>query len=442
LGLTNLCTKRQRIAELARSKRGVALSTLHHVIDLEWIREAYRLTRKDGAPGTDGVTAAEYAQNLEANLSDLLERIKSGRYQAPPVRRACIPKADGSRRPLGLPTFEDKAAQRAIVMVLEPVYEQDFLTCSYGFRPGRSAHQALQQLYTASVSHGLRWVIDLDIEKYFDSISHSHLRAFLDRRVTDGVIRRMIDKWLKAGVLEDGLLRRATEGSPQGGVVSPCLSNIFLHHVLDEWFENEVKPRLEGNSTLVRFADDAVMAFTYFRDAKRVLGVLGKRLERYGLTLHPGKTRLVDFRSNRSDGAPHPETDGTSFTFLGFCHVWGKSQKGKNVVRQVTDKKRYARALAAVNAWCRENRHKSIREQHTHLSVMMRGHYAYFGITGNSRRLRWYAHQVERIWRKWLAKRDRQGRFLWSRLAEILKRYPLPSPRIVRRYTTASEALP
>ena len=422
----------------------MALSTLHHVLDLEWMKEAYRLTRKDGAPGIDGVIAAEYAQNLEANLMDLLERIKSGRYQAPPVRRVYIPKTDGSGslRPLGLPTFEDKAAQRAIVMVLEPVYEQDFLTCSYGFRPGRSAHQALQQLYTASVSHGLRWVIDLDIEKYFDSISHSHLRAFLDRRVTDGVIRRMIDKWLKAGVLEDGLLRRATEGSPQGGVVSPCLSNIFLHHVLDEWFENEVKPRLEGNSTLVRFADDAVMAFTYFRDAKRVLGVLGKRLERYGLTLHPGKTRLVDFRSNRSDGAPHPETDGTSFTFLGFCHVWGKSQKGKNVVRQVTDKKRYARALAAVNAWCRENRHKSIREQHTHLSVMMRGHYAYFGITGNSRRLRWYAHQVERIWRKWLAKRDRQGRFLWSRLAEILKRYPLPSPRIVRRYTTASEALP
>ena len=189
------------------------------------------------------------------------------------------------------------------------------------------------------MSHGLRWVIDLDIEKYFDSIPHSHLRAFLDRRVTDGVIRRMIDKWLKAGVLEDGLLRHATEGSPQGGVISPCLSNIFLHHVLDEWFENEVKPRLKGRSTLVRFADDAVMAFADFRDAKRVLGVLGKRLARYGLTLHPDKTRFVDFRSYRPDGKDHPETDGTTFTFLGFCHVWGKSRKGKNVVRQVTAKK-------------------------------------------------------------------------------------------------------
>src|SRR5262245_18418498 len=205
LSLTNLSTKRQRIAELARSKRGVALSTLHHIIDLEWMKEAYRLTRKDGAPGIDGVTAADYAQNLEANLLDLLERIESGRYQAPPVRRVYIPKADGSRRPLGLPTFEDKVAQRAIVMVVEAVYAQDFLPCSYGFRPGRSAHQALLDLRNGFMSQGLRWVIDLDIVKYFDSISHSHLRAFLDRRVTDGVIRRMIDKWLQAGVREYGL---------------------------------------------------------------------------------------------------------------------------------------------------------------------------------------------------------------------------------------------
>ncbi len=201
-----------------------------------------------------------------------------------------------------VPTFEDKVAQRAIVMVLEAIYEQDFRSCSYGFRPGRSAHQALQTLHTACMSQRLRWVLDIDIEKYFDSIPHSHLRDFLDRRVTDGVIRRMIDKWLKAGVLEDGLLRHATAGSPQGGVISPCLSNIFLHHVLDEWFELEVRPRLKGRCTLIRFADDAVMAFEDFLDAKRVLGVLGKRLARYGLTLHPDKTRFVDFRNNRPNG--------------------------------------------------------------------------------------------------------------------------------------------
>jgi len=333
-------------------------------------------------------------------------------------------------------------------MVLELVYEQDFLPCSYGFRPGRSAHQALQDLRTGFMSHGLRWVIDLDIENYFGSISHSHLRAFLDRRVTDGVIRRMIDKWLKAGVLveaelrsdEDGLLRHATEGSPQGGVVSPCLSNIVLHHVLDEWFENEVKPRLKGKSTLVRFADDAVMAFADFRDAQRVLGVLGKRLARYGLTLHPDKTRFVDFRNYRPDGTDHPEADGTSFTFLGFCRVWGKSRRGKNVVRQVTAKKRYARALAAVTDWCRKHRHLSIPEQHTHLVAMMRGHYAYYGISGNLRRLRWYTHKVERIWKKWLSRRG--SRFPWNRFKDLLTRHPLPVARIIHRYTVVSETLP
>jgi RNA-directed DNA polymerase len=440
LGLTNLSTKRQRIAELARSKRGVALSTLHHVIDLEWMREAYRLTRKDGATGIDGVTAADYAQNLETNLLDLLERIKSGRYQAQPVRRAYIPKADGSRRPLGIPTFEEKVAQRAIVMVLELIYEQDFLPCSYGFRPGRSTHQALQELRTGFMSQGLCWVIDLDIENYFGSISHSHLRAFLDRRVTDGVIRRMIDKWLKAGVLEDGLLRHATEGSPQGGVVSPCLSNIFLHHVLDEWFENEVKPRLKGKSTLVRFADDAVMAFADLQDAKRVLDVLGKRLARYELTLHPDKTRFVDFRFPRSDGKAHPATDGTTFTFLGFCHVWGKSRRGKNVVRQLTAKNRYARALAAVADWCRQHRHRPIPEQHAHLAAKMRGHYAYYGISGNSRRLRWYVASVAKIWKKWLSRRG--GGLNWYRFKSLLSRHPLPAARIVHRYTSVSEALP
>jgi RNA-directed DNA polymerase len=234
------------------------LSTLHHVIDLEWMREAYRLTRKNGAPGIDGVTAANYEVNLETNLLDLLERIKSGRYVAPPVRRVYIPKADGSERPLGIPTFEDKVAQRAIVMVLEAIYEQDFLPCSFGFRPGRSAHQALSVLRLAFMGRQrLRWVLDVDISKYYDTIQHQHLRAFLDRRVTDGVIRRMIDKWLKAGVLEDGLLRHTIEGTPQGGVVSPLLANIYLHQVLDEWFELDVRPRLKGNSILVRYADDS-----------------------------------------------------------------------------------------------------------------------------------------------------------------------------------------
>jgi group II intron reverse transcriptase/maturase len=402
------------------------------------MKEAYRLTRKDGAPGIDGVTAADYDGNLEANLLDLLDRIKSGRYRAPPVRRTYIPKADGSLRPLGIPTFEDKVAQRAVTMVLEAVYEQDFLPCSYGFRPGRSAHQALRHLRDDLWAKRLYWVVDIDISKYFDSIPHSHLRAFIDQRVTDGVIRRMIDKWLKAGAVEDGLLRRAAEGSPQGGVISPCLSNVFLHYVLDEWFDTEVRPRLNGECTLVRFADDAVMAFDNLVDAQRVLTALGKRLARFGLTLHPGKTRIVDFRPLMTDSTRHPQTDGTSFDFLGLTHVWGRSRKGKPTVRQVTAKGRYARALAAVSDWCRKNRHRSIPDQHRRLSSMMRGHFAYYGVGGNMRRLLWFAHQVVRIWQKWLSRRDRRSVVRWTRLNEVLRQHPLPRAKIFHPYVTAS----
>ncbi len=436
----NLSTKRQWIADLARSKRGLALHSLHHVIDLEWMKEAWRLTRKDGAAGIDGVVAADYEANLRANLEDLLERIKSGRYRAPAVRRAYIPKADGTQRPLGIPTLEDKVAQRVIVMVLEQVYEQDFLDCSYGFRPGRSAHQALQALRTACMDGRLRWVLDVDIRKYFDTISHEHLRTFLDQRVTDGVIRRMIDKWLKAGVLEDGHLHHATQGSPQGGVVSPLLANIFLHHVLDEWYVNEVRPRLSGKSALVRYADDFVMAFAEVRDAERVLAVLGKRFEKHGLVLHGDKTRFVDFRPQRPDKGNHPSTGGTTFDFLGFTHVWGKSRRGYDVVRQVTAKGRLARGLAAVSEWCRRHRHLSITLQHRHLSAMARGHYAYYGMSGNIRRVRSYERQLVRTWQKWLSRRDNESTFRWSTMKALLQRLPLPKPSILRRYTAPSEA--
>jgi RNA-directed DNA polymerase len=436
----NLSTKRRWIAELARGKRGTALTLLHHLIDLEWMCEAYELTRKDGARGIDGVTAERYEANLEANLLDLLGRIKSGRYKAPAVRRAYIPKADGSRRPLGIPTFEDKVAQRAIVMVLEAVYEQDFLSCSYGFRPERSAHDALRELHSVITRQGQYWVLEVDIRKYFDTISHQCLRALLDQRVTDGVIRRMIDKWLKAGVLEDGLLHRTKEGTPQGGVISPLLANIYLHHVLDEWFEMQVRPRLRGNCTLVRYADDFVMTFKNHHDAKRVLGVLEKRLGRYGLTLHPDKTRFIDFRPERTGGT-QPDCKEPPFDFLGFTHTWGRSQKGKNVVRQTTAKSRLARSLTAINAWCRANRHQTASDQRSRLSAKLVGHYAYYGITGNMQQLRRYRTEVARLWRKWLERRSCSKRLTWDRFNALLARHPLPRPRIIHQYTAVSQAL-
>ena len=251
-------TRQQRIAEIAREKPEMAFTSLAHLIDLPWLHEAYHRTRKDGAVGVDGQTGKDYEANLEGNLQSLLDRAKSGTYVAPPVRRVHIPKAGSvtDTRALGIPTFEDKVLQRAVAMVLETIYEQDFLDCSYGFRPGRSAHQALEALWQRTMTMGGGWVVEVDIRKFFDTIDQGHLRAFLKRRVHDGVLLRLVGKWLNAGVLEDGCVTHPEQGSPQGGVVSPLLSNAFLHYVLDDWFEREVQPRLKGRSFLIRYADD------------------------------------------------------------------------------------------------------------------------------------------------------------------------------------------
>ncbi len=428
---TNTSTQRQWIAEQARKHPERVFTTLHRCMDLEWMQEAYRLTRKDGAAGIDGVTAADYEQDLEGNLLDLLGRIKSGRYIAPPVRRHYIPKADGTERPLGIPTFEDKVAQRAIVMLLEPVYEADFLPSSHGFRPGRSAHDALHAV-REGVMEGKRWVIDADISKYFDTIPHQHLREFLDLRIKDGVVRRMLDKWLKAGVLDKGTLLRTGKGTPQGGVISPLLSNLYLHYVLDQWFEREVQPRLRGNGLLVRYADDAVMLFENDRDGQRVLAVLAKRLGRYGLRLHPDKTRYLDFRPPQASGRG---TDAT-FDFLGFTHYWVRSRQGYPVVRQTTAKQRFARAMRTVNEWCRRHRHDAVAQQRAHLASVLRGHGNYYGLKGNSARLSSFHHQVVRTWRKWLSRRSRKSRLNWDKMRELLRQHPLPRPR-VRHATTA-----
>lgn len=416
----------------------MAFTSLNHHVDYEWVKYAYECTRKDAAVGVDGQTAPAYAANLEHNLLSLIDRLKSGRYQAPPVRRHYIAKADGGERGLGIPCFEDKVAQRAVVMLLEPSYEPDFRDCSFGSRPGRSAHQALQAIRSGIMERGGRWVLDVDVRKYFDSIPGAKLRELLARRVTDGVVRRLIDKWLKAGVLEDGQLFYPEAGTPQGGVSSPCLANIFLHYVLDEWFAEQVQPRLRGPSTLVRYCDDLVMLFAHKDDAERVLEVLGKRLGKYGLQLHPEKTRMVDFRMRLP--APHGDEDSklaTSFNFLGFVHVWGRSRKGNAVVRQVTAKDRLARALKAINQQCRHMRHELLRDQHKRLCQRLQGHFAYFGISGNYARLAELQHQARRLWRAWLSRRSHAGSVSWQAFHRLLAQLPLPRPRIIHGYAVA-----
>lgn len=422
----SVSTKLRRIAELASREPKLTLTTLAHHIDIEWMREAYRRTRKDGAVGVDGQTAEQYAARLDENLASLLQRGKEGRYRAPPVRRVHIPKDNGSTRPIGIPTFEDKVLQRAVAMVLEAVFEQDFLDCSYGFRPGRSQHQALDTLWRQMMSMGGGWILEVDIRSFFDTLDHGHLQEILRRRVRDGVIVRLVGKWLNAGVLEQGCVTHPEQGTPQGGVVSPMLANIYLHEVLDRWFEEDVKPRLASRAFMVRFADDAVMGFATEHDARRVMEVLPKRFARFGLAVHPEKTRLVRFRPP-TDKGPKPG----SFDLLGFRHYWDKSQKGSWVIKRKTASNRLSRAIQRIAKWCRSHRHEPIGQQHGMLVRKLKGHYAYYGIIGNSRALARFRYAVAAVWRKWLSRRSQKGRLTWQRFGLLKSIYPLPPPGTV-----------
>jgi RNA-directed DNA polymerase len=427
-----ISTRLERIAKLAREKPGIALLTLAHHIDELLLREAVRRTRKSGARGIDGQSAEQYSEHLEENLRGLLDRAKSGMYRAPPVRRVHIPKGNGSEtRPIGIPTFEDKVLQRAVAMVLEAVYEQSFHDFSYGFRPGRSAHQACEALRNSMMEVGGGWVLEVDIRKFFDSLDHAHLRTILTQRVQDGVIVRLIGKWLNAGVMEGLVLSHPEAGTPQGGVISPLLANIFLHEVLDEWFVREVSPRLAGRASLVRYADDFVVVFSLESDARKVLEVLPKRFGKYGLTLHPSKTRLLPFQRPRNDD----EGRGSqSFDMLGFTHHWGKSRKGWWVVKQHTAKDRVSRTLRRIGSWCRQHRHDDVGAQARALGRKLLGHYAYFGITSNFAMLAKVFHETKAIWKKWLSRRSQKAGLGWQAMRVLLERNPLPLPRIVHQY--------
>ena len=436
---TSVYTKQQRIATLAKRSPSMGFTSLAYLMDIDWLREAFYRTRKDGAPGVDGQTWNEYAKNLEANLQSLLDRAKSGSYRAPPVRRVHIPKAGSTTefRPIGIPTLEDKVLQRAVVMLLEPIYEQDFYVGSYGFRPGRSAHQALEDLWQRTMPNGGGWILEVDIRKFFDTLGHPHLREFLQHRVRDGVLKRLIGKWLKAGVMEDGNVSYPEAGSPQGGVISPMLANVYLHYVLDTWFANEVLPRLRGKAHLIRFADDFVILFTHESDARRVMEVLPKRFGKYGLTLHPEKTRLVPFHHPSRMRVGLKENSNQwpgTFDLLGFTHYWGKTRRGGWAVQRKTVSKRLSRAVQSIAQWCRTYQHLPIDEQHARLSQKVRGHYAYYGITGNAKSLKCFLYAVHRTWRKWLDRRNSRREMTWDRFNRMLKRYPLPLPRIVHSY--------
>jgi len=319
-------TKLHQIAEQARISPERVFTSLAHLMDVELLEESYRKTRKDGAPGVDGITAKQYAENLEDNLVALHSRLRENRYKAPPVKRAWADKDDGSQRPLGMPVFEDKVVQRAASMLMSAVYEQDFYDFSHGFREDHSPHQAVREVREQCIKQNIHWIVDADVKGYFDNLDHGILRDIIKRRIKDGGLLRLIGKWLNAGVLDGAELSYPSKGTPQGGVISPLLANIYLHHVLDEWFVNEIQPRLKGRSFLIRFADDFIIGCELEEDARRVMSVLPKRFTRFKLTIHPKKTVLVDFRrpSRRKGTSVQKHT----FDFLGFTHYWGKSRKG------------------------------------------------------------------------------------------------------------------
>ncbi len=424
-----ISTKLQWIAEQSARYPNKIVTSLAHLIDVDLLRAAYCLTRKDGAVGVDGVMAPEYAEHLEENLVNLHSRLRARKYKAPPVKRGWIEKDDGSQRPLGIPAFEDKIVQRAVTMLLSAVYEQEFYDFSYGFRPGRSPHQALKALREKCRRLNTNWIVDADVSGFFDNLDHGLLRDIIKRRVNDGGLIRLIGKWLNAGVLEGEQLYHPVKGTPQGGVISPILANIFLHHVLDEWFVKEIQPRLKGRCFLIRFADDFVIGCEREEDARRVMAVLSKRFGRFKLTIHPKKSRLVEFRN--PDARQGSRSEPSTFDFLGFTHYWAKSRRGNWVVKRKTAANRLRRAMTLLWRWCQYNRHLKITEQYRILCSKLRGHYQYYGIRCNYRMLHLLWAYVRKAWRRWLGRRHRNGYISMEKFQRIEATFPLPRPRII-----------
>jgi len=429
--LENMSPELLRVVVRAQQEPEGRFHSLAHLIDVPTLGRAYHRMRKDAAVGVDGVTKEQYGQDLEQNLRDLHERMKAKRYRHQPIRRVHIPKEGGKTRPIGISAFEDKLVQDALREVLEAIYEQDFLDCSYGFRPKRSAHDAVRTLDRIVHRGEVSWILEADIVSFFDSLDRKKLKEMLGVRVADGSLMRLIGKCLQVGVLEGVELSTSESGTAQGSVLSPLLGNVYLHYVLDLWFEQEVKPRLRGRANLIRYADDFVIGFETEEDARRVMEVLGKRLGRYGLALHPDKTRLLPFR--RPPAGQRSGKGPTTFDFLGFTFYWARTRKGRWGMTCKTRSASLRRFIGSVYDWCRRHRHLSIAVQHKALKRRIQGHFNYFGVSGNFNSLLRVVEQAKRSWYKWLCRRSQRKRLTWERFADLLRDFPLPEPRITVR---------
>jgi len=420
----------ERIGEVARRDKKVRFTTLmHHVYDLDTLRGAYFGLKRDAAPGVDGETWREYGEQLEGNLKDLSERLKRGAYRAKPVRRVFIPKSDGGMRPLGVTTLEDKIVQRATVEVLNQIYEVDFLGFSYGFRRGRGQHDALDALYVGIMTKKVNWVLDLDIREFFTSINHEWLVKFVEHRIADRRIVRLIQKWLRAGVLEDGERIQSDVGTPQGGGISPLLANIYLHYVLDLWVQ-AWRRQAKGDVVIVRYADDAVVGFEHVAEAAQFRADLAERLAKFGLELHPAKTRLLEFgryaaERRKRNGRGKPE----SFEFLGFTHVCGKTRSGKFQVLRRTSRKRVRRKLGEIKIELKRRMHVPVPAVGKWLGAVVRGHINYYGVPNNYPALSTFRFHVAWLWWRTLRRRSHKTRVSWERMRRLVAAY-LPAARI------------
>jgi group II intron reverse transcriptase/maturase len=424
-----------RVREAARRDKGTRFTALLHHVDLTRLRKAYWAIRPQAAPGVDGVTWTEYGQDLEDNLRDLHARVQQGRYRAKPSRRVYIPKADGRVRPLGIASLEDKIVQRGVVEVLNAVYEVDFRGFSYGFRPGRKPHDALDALSVGITSRRVNWVLDADIRDFFGQLDHSWLRKFVRHRIADERVLRLIDKWLTAGVVEDGTWTECDEGSPQGASVSPLLANAYLHYVLDLWVEWWRRRPGRGDVIIVRWADDFIVGFESEQDAHQFLTELRERFARFGLELHPDKTRLIEFGRNadwtrRRRGAGRPET----FDFLGLTHICGRTRRGgRFTVKRITIAKRMRAKLKQVNIELKRRRHRPVPEQGAWLGSVVQGHSVYYAVPGNTGAVKAFRDEVTRHWYKALRRRSQRTRLTWARMNRLAKRW-LPPVRVRHPY--------
>ncbi|MHC4407105.1 MAG: group II intron reverse transcriptase/maturase [Planctomycetota bacterium] len=417
----------QKVVARAREHPKEKILSLAHRIDVPALERAFHRLRDDAAVGVDGVTKAEYGRDLERRLQDLHGRLKTRRWRHQPIRRVHIPKGEGKTRPIGISCLEDKIVQDAVREVLEAIYEQDFLDCSYGCRPGRSAHDALRALNRAVHQGGVQWIIEADIVSYFDRLVRTRLKEMLRTRVADESLMRLVGKCLHVGVLHGEEYTEPEEGTAQGSVLSPLLGNVYLHYVLDLWFEREIKPRLRGRAFLIRYVDDFVIALEDGRDAERVMTVLPKRMGRFGLTLHSEKTRLLPIsRPKTGEDGKRPAT----FDFLGFTHYWRKTRGGGWMMWCKTMRARRRRVLRSIAEYCWRYRHVSVKTQHAALVRRIQGHYNYFGVNGNLRSLERLEYDVSRVWLKWLRRRSQRSRLTWERFRALLAHFPLPVPRI------------